>query len=482
MNDTHPQAAKEQEPSAILWNRCDAASVAFFRVAFALVVLWHIGLCFWNHSIEHHFGRPPYHLSYFGFEWVRALDLAGMRRVYYLMALAAIGVGLGLLYRISAVLLFVTFTYTFLADATQYQDHYYLMCLVAFLLILVPAHRTFSIDAILVPDKASCWIPSWCRWLLMSQIAIPYVFSGIAKLNGDWLHALPVGLWVSKQSHLPLIGAWLTERSTAWFLSYTGLIFNLSIVPLLLWPRTRKWAFAVAIAFHLTSAVLFEIDVFPWMMILATPILFTPGWPRRFLRLGVPTSEVSIDTVVSSRTFGQRLAVGFAAVYLIWQLLFPLRHLLYPGDPSWTEEGHKFAWRMMLSKKRVFFAIHATDGPSGRMAEVPVNKMMTQLQAGQMTASLDQCVASAPIFAEWARNEMGFSDVEIRVFVITSLNGRQAQLQFDPDLDLLTVTRSIWPQTGITPLIEPRREEVWDVPIPIWPETLGIQLPVSDPR
>jgi len=74
-----------------------------------------------------------------------------------------VGVAFGLLYRISAVILFVTFTYTFLADAGQFQNHFYLMSLISFLLILIPAHRSFSVDSVLVPDKASGFIPNWCR-------------------------------------------------------------------------------------------------------------------------------------------------------------------------------------------------------------------------------------------------------------------------------------------------------------------------------
>jgi hypothetical protein len=404
-----------------------------------------------------------------------------MRRVYYLMGLAAIGVGLGCLYRISAVLLFVTFTYTFLAEAAQFQNHYYLMCLVAFLLILIPAHRSFSIDAILVPDKATCWIPNWCRWLLMLQITIPYVYGGIAKLNGDWLHAMPAVYWFPQNDHLPLIGPWLAEPSTAWFISYFGLIFDLSIVPLLLWRRTRIWAFVLAIAFHLLNAVLFTIDVFPWMMILATPILFSPGWPRRFLRLDHPHCEAERGSAVPARNLRQRLTIGFVAVYAAWQVLFPLRHLCYPGDPSWTDEGQQFAWRMMLRQKRVFLIAYATDGPSGRMLELPLPRLVTSKQLYQLSISPDQLVACAPFLAEWAREEYGFRDVEIRAFVLTSLNGRIAQLQIEPELDLLTVDRSIWPQPGIMPLTEPRRADKWDVPVPEWPDTLEIQPPVSVP-
>ncbi len=459
-----------------LWAPCDIASTAFFRVVFGIVALWHVGLYFHNDSIEYYFGPTPHHLSFFGFEWVHALDLDGMRLVYYVMAISAVGVALGFLYRLSAVLLFITFTYSIFAEASQFQNHYYLMCLVAFLFALIPAHRSFSIDSLLIPDKASPFIPAWCRWLLIIQIAIPYFYGGIAKLNADWMQAMPVGMWISEQSHLPVIGPWLTERSAAWFVSWTGIILDLFIVPLLLWKPARPWAYAAALVFHLSNSVLFEIDVFPWMMIFATTIFFPADWPRKLLRMDSPSIADTDQPATAPRSLSRRLTISFVTVYLVWQLIFPLRHFLYPGNPSWTEEGQQFAWRMMLRRKDIFMRIYATDGPSQQVVQLPLKNLMTYKQLIKMANSPDQLVACAPYFAERAR-EMGIRDVEIRAIVLTSLNGRKPQFQIDPEIDLLTIERSIRPQKGIMPLTEPLRTEPWDAPSKQWPELLGIQLP-----
>jgi len=463
-----------------LGSRCDVASVAFFRVAFAAVILGHVYVYFSNGLIEYHFGAPEHHLSYFGFEWVRAFSFAGMRRVYFLMALAAIGVGIGLCYRVSATLLFITFTFTFLAEAAQFQNHYYLICLISFLLILIPAHRSFSIDAILVPQRSSSVIPNWCRLLLIFQLSVPYVYGGLVKLNSDWLHGMPVGMWISERSDLPIVGPLLTERSTAWFISYFGLVLDLLIVPLLLWRRTRLFAFGVSTLFHLSNSILFSIDVFPWMMILTTPVFFSPGWPRRFFPVALmPTESTASDRTRQSGGLHAVTAL-FLVVYVSWQLLFPFRHFLYPGNPGWTEEGQQFAWRMMLRRKEVFFRVYATDGPSRSTLEVPVGRLMTSRQIMELAVSPDQMVACAPFFAAKA-SEAGMRDVEIRAVVLTSLNGRKPQLQIDPTLNLLTQSRTIWPQPGIVPLTEPLRDEPWDVPSDEWPKVLKIDLPSVTP-
>jgi vitamin K-dependent gamma-carboxylase len=481
MVDGRSKRAAGRKDSARIWSRlwdpCDNASVAVFRMAFGLIVLWHVVRYFTEGLIEFYFEGRPHFLTYFGFEWVKPFDVEGMRWVYYVMAMSAVGVCLGLLYRLCAVLLFATFSFTFLAEASQYQNHYYLILLVAFLLILVPAHRSFSIDAILFPSRASWQVPNWCRWLLMFQIAVPYFYGGLAKVNGDWLHALPVLFWAPTKSHLAFVGPFFAEPSAAWFISYFGLVFDLLIVPFLLWERTRVLAFVLAVGFHLSNAVLFSIDVFPWMMILTTPILFSADWPRKLLRLNVAQSGAKPNAAVPPYTPRQQLTIGVVTVYVIFQILFPLRHMLYPGDPGWTNEGQQFAWRMMLIHKRTFSIVDATDRASGKTVEVPMRQLLTDTQLFQLVTRPHQLVATAPFLAEWVRTEYGFDDVEIRAVVLSSFNGRKPQLQVNPDLNLLTVKRSIWPQPGIIPLTEPRREEPWNVPTSRWPEELGIELP-----
>ena len=40
-------------------------------------------------------------------------------------------------------------------------------------------------------------------------------------------------------------------------------------------------------------------------------------------------------------------------LFIIIHLLLPFRHWLYSGNTSWHEEGHYFAWRMMLRQKEI---------------------------------------------------------------------------------------------------------------------------------
>ena len=75
-------------------------------------------------------------------------------------------------------------------------------------------------------------------------------------------------------------------------------------------------------------------------MIAATILFVEPDWPRRILRAAPLTAAVSPP--VYSNLY-RKVMVGFVGLYLALQILIPLRHWLYPGEVSWTEEGHRFS-------------------------------------------------------------------------------------------------------------------------------------------
>ena len=64
------------------------------------------------------------------------------------------------------------FSYVFLLDQANYLNHWYLICLLSFLLIFVPAHRALSVDAWLRPGLRSEQAPAWALWLLRAQMGV----------------------------------------------------------------------------------------------------------------------------------------------------------------------------------------------------------------------------------------------------------------------------------------------------------------------
>src|SRR5262249_9978442 len=125
-------------------------------------------------------------------------------------------------------------------------------------------------------------VPAWTVWLLRFQLGVVYVFGAVAKLNPDWLlHAQPLRIWLGANADLPIIGYWVEQPWLAYACAYAGLLFAACVVPVLVGRRTRSAAFAAVIAFHVLTALLFPIGMFPWIMMALTPVFFDPSWPRR---------------------------------------------------------------------------------------------------------------------------------------------------------------------------------------------------------
>lgn len=60
-------------------------------------------------------------------------------------------------------------------------------------------------------------------------------------------------------------------------------------------------------------------------------------------------SEKQVTVFVS--TFGTKLMTAGLLLISFQQILYPLRHHLYPGDVTWNELGHRYSWRMKLRDK-----------------------------------------------------------------------------------------------------------------------------------
>jgi hypothetical protein len=375
----------------------------------------------------------------------------------------------GFLYRFAAPVLFLAFTYFFLLDQTRYLNHFYLVCLISFLMCFLPAHRAGSVDSLLRPRIRSAVVPAWTLWLLRAQIGIPFLYGGIAKLNSDWIYGgEPMRIWLSPLTRVPGFGHIFAADWVVFSFVIGGLMLDLFVVPLLLWRRTRPFAFAASVVFNLINAVLFDIGIFPWLMLGALLIFFPPDFPKRFARAFMSTeesfadaepSQTSVKTIAESSSCpslftSQKLVIGLLAAYLAVQLFFPLRHYLYPGNVSWTEEGHNFAWHMKLRTKGGEAVFSVTHPPSGQTWTIKPDDYLASHQVVKMITKPDLVLQFSHHLAEEKRRE-GYDNVEVRARVMVSLNGRQRQLLIDPNVDLAKEHVSLLPASWIVPLTTP---------------------------
>jgi vitamin K-dependent gamma-carboxylase-like protein len=425
----------------------DAASLAVFRIGFGLLLLVEILVYTLGGRIHRYFEAPAFHFTYFGWGWVRPLPETWMVALFVVLGVAAALVALGLFYRVAAVVFFLGFAYVFLLERALYLNHFYLVILLSGLLVVVPAHRALSLDA---RRRGEASVPRWTVWLLRAQLGLVYFLAGVAKLNPDWLHAQPLRIWLAERASLPVVGALVGHPWTPWIFSYGGLALDLAAWPLLAWRRTRVAVFAVLIAFHLTNAVVFQIGIFPWLMIAATTLFFEPDWPRRFLGRPAPTEPAA--SLPSPRR--RALTVGFVAAWLSFQALFPLRHWLYPGSVHWTEQGHEFSWHMKLRDKRSEVSFHVTDPATGDEWLIDPSAELTSWQMNAMGGRPDLIWQYARHLAESFRAK-GHSRVEVRATAKVSLNGRPDELLVDPRVDLASQALGFRPASWIQPLANP---------------------------
>ena len=415
----------------------DIAAIAAFRVALGAIVVIS-SLRFLSYGwIDELYNKPGFHLRYWGFAWVPLPSPAVTTALFVATGVLGLLVALGLFYRPAVALLFLAFTYLQLVDVATYLNHYYLVSLFAALLVFIPAHRAASLDARLRPAIRAATLPVWCTYLLRFQVAVAYVNAGLAKATTDWLvHAQPLNIWLSARTSLPVVGPYLDLPGVAHVAAWAGFLFDTTIVLFLLWRRTRAVAYLAVLGFHAATHFLFPpIGMFPVIMVVAATVFFDASWPRRWLRAASRPSVVAAPAVQATGGGRLRMTAAAAGVYMLVQILLPLRAHLYGGNVLWHEQGMRFSWRVMARAKNGSVTFVVRDPRDGRQWHVSPAKYLTPIQEREMAVQPDLILQLAHHSAR-EFEAAGRPGVEVHAEAHASLNGRPAALLVDPATDL----------------------------------------------
>ena len=478
----------------------DIAVLAFFRMGFGFIIAMQ-GARYVLNDFAGQFDRSAYYFTYWPFDFVKPFPRPGLIAVFGAMWLAGVLVAVGFYYRAAAVVLFLTVTYTFLLDASNYLNHEYLVCLLAFLMIFLPAHRFWSVDARLRPSLRTDTTAAWTIWLLRFQVGLVYFFAGIAKFSSDWRR----GTWfpqdLAANKDFPLIGRFFTNDGVVDFIIHGALLLDLTVAFFLLHRRTRVFAYAAALAFHLMNTRIFNIGIFPWTMIVGTAIFFPARWPRnvvadlrgwrdpaRCVAFVVGAVLVGFASAVLPKVFNlvhlvlgglgggltgyflverfssrpmegdeaeptgdaqssparpsptPRFLLPALAAWVAFQLLMPLRHFVIPGDVHWTEEGQKFAWLMLLDHRAGEITYRVTLPEENRTVTVDPDDHLLPHQAEEVAHDPDMILQFAHHLRDQAKAE-GYRDPEVRADCFASTNLRPMRRLVDPNVDLAEVRR-----------------------------------------
>ena len=139
--------------------------------------------------------------------------------------------------------------------------------------------------------------------------------------------------------------------------------------------------------------------------------------------------------------------------YICFQLLFPFRHLLYPGNLYWTEQGYRFSWRVMLMEKAGYVVFHVYDPETGKMEQVNNYQYLTKTQEKQMSTQPDMILQFAH-FLKDIYQEKGFLQPQITAESYVTLNGQRSKPFIDPTINLLEIEEGWGHKDWVLPLEE----------------------------
>jgi len=172
-----------------------------------------------------------------------------------ILALAGLGVAIGYHQRLCALLL--TTGYLSLTYQTGHHLEFFYLSL-SFSLILFPIKRQRS--------------QIWLYGILLFHIFYLLIFEAILALT-----RFPTSIWDNNI-----------------------FIIHLAIIPLLMWKKTRVISFSTIAVIHLWRSGIG--NIFPWMIIMMTPLFFGTSWPRYFTWFDDFFSEFKRSTIpLSSR-------------------------------------------------------------------------------------------------------------------------------------------------------------------------------------
>ncbi len=419
----------------------DGAGLGLFRLLWGLLMCAEVN---WLHNQLHDMHQPDVvHFYYQGFSWIRHFPERWMMEIEcVVMLLSAVLMAAGFWFRAATVVFTITYAHFFFSQAITYNNHFYLIILVAFLLAFTKADERFSIVARVRAGRgmAPRPIPLWNYQIIRLQVVIVYLYGAIAKIDHDWLVEMePVRFWLE---HSPYPSEFLSRLIRQdWFVPLTawgGFLIDLICPVLLLIRRTRPFAILILVSFHGLNSQIFNIGYFPLIgVLLIFPFLHPSLWRWREVSSS-GDEEGKGEGGLPRKLIPAGIPGKILVVFFVFQLLFPLRwHLWRPANPLWTDKGQRFAWRMMLREKIADLHICFADPEVRKWLEtrpgvLPVVSPSSRYSLGQNPYHIWQYVQEI----KRALEPYGKGDTPIHVLATCSLNGRPYHPLIDPNVDL----------------------------------------------
>lgn len=418
-----------------LFRPVDNSPLVVFRMIFGFLIFAEAWGAIATGWVRRAFIEPDYFFPFINFSWLEPLPGNGMYFYYIIMGIAGLMVMLGLYYKLGIGIYAVMWSAVYLMQKTHYNNHYYLLMLLCWIMLIVPAHKYASLDAKRKPQLKSLTCPQWCLWIFVIQITIVYFYASVAKMNPDWISGKPIEILFKSKTQYFLIGPLLAMPWLQSLATYGGILFDLLIAPGLMYKKTRKLAFISSLFFHLFNSAVFQVGIFPFMAISFALFFFAPEVIRKIFLKNKPALEVSENRIPYQVNY--KLIYAFA-IYFAFQAFLPVRHWLYKGNVGWTEEGHRLSWRMMLRVKSGHVKFEVKEPSTGETWSISPQTYLTRKQASKIASRPDMCWQFVQILKDDFKSR-GHHNIEIYAQGKVSLNGRKYSPLYDSSINLAKV-------------------------------------------
>ncbi len=225
-------------------------------------------------------------------------------------------------------------------------------------------------------------------------------------------------------------------KELAFLFSWVGCLYDLTIWIFLWFRKTSGLAYVAVVIFHFMTGILFpRIGMFPYIMMTTTIIFFSSRFHERILGYiggGFPTGQVDTIRVAHSRHY---ITSKLILLYLIVQLLLPLRHAYFGGNLFWHEQGYRFSWRVMLMEKNGYTSFIVRDPVENVQKEADQSLYLTPFQQQQLRSQPDMMIQFGRFLGDQFKKEKGYNP-EVYVKSRISLNARRSKQFTDDNYDI----------------------------------------------
>ena len=435
-----------------LFSNYPIESFVSFRLLFGLLnflgLLWSVI----KGDIQNRFWEADFYFSYYGLEFLPYPTDYGVVFLYLFALLSSLGIAMGAFYRASVLIFSFSFSYLHSIDATNFINHYYLIWIFSVYLFFVPANGLYSVDRYFKWTEEKRVVPYWLYLVFIMQIGIVYSYAGIAKLNPDWIfEAKPMKIWLGQQTNFPVIGFLFKFNWVHFAFSFFAAFYDLFIFWFLLFKKTRFYAYLTVLVFHILTATLFDIGLFPPLMIISCLLFFPAADHKKFLSyMGLKS-----NSEISEAKPHLRFSFTFLSIFLIFQFLLPMRHLIFTHENIlWTQDYYRYGWRVMLVENEGLATFTVKDKNSDRFWIVNNEEFLTGYQIKRMSVQPEHIRQFANYLSKIYSEKYNLIAPAVHADVFVALNGRISSRLIDSNVDLTKIKDGWSKKNWILPLIQ----------------------------